>query len=284
MAEEIIIDANESIKSGKYFSNFYGGALVRSNDIEGIRNTLAEIKREQNLFNEIKWSKVTEQDLPKYIAVMNTFFDFVQNDQIKVRIMFTQNANGPVGLNEYQRENTYYLLYYQFIKHAFGLAYANQGDSPVNLRVYLDKLPDTKEKIAQFKAYLVSLEKSVEFRNAHIKIDPEQIADVSSHDHVVLQCLDVVLGAMQFRLNDKHLAKPADASRRGKRTRAKEALYEHILRRIQLIFPRFNIGISTGTQGDRQNYWLHSYRHWLFVPAEYVRDTSKTKPGKQKTP
>ncbi len=284
MAEEFIIYADESVKKGEYFSNFYGGALVRSKDIEVVRYTLAETKKSLNLLNEIKWSKVTEQYLSKYISVMDTFFDFVQHDQIKVRIMFTQNANVPIRLNDYQRENTYYLLYYQFIKHAFGLAYANHNNSPINLRIYLDKLPDTKEKTTQFKGYLVGLEKSVEFRKAQIKISPEQIADVSSHHHDVLQCLDVILGAMQFRLNDKHLVKSPDSLRRGKRTRDKEILYGHILKRIQILHPRFNIGISTGTQGDRQNYWLQSYRHWLFVPTDYTHDSNQTKPGKQKTP
>ncbi len=63
------------------------------------------------------------------------------------------------------------------------------------------------------------------------------------------------LGAMAFRLNDKHLVKPPGQVRRGKRTIAKEKLYKHILGRIRQLYPNFNIGESTGMQGDRANRW-----------------------------
>ena len=277
MAEEFIIYADESIGRGQYFSNFYGGALVRSRDIDEVRRILAARKAELNLHGEIKWSKVTAQYLSKYEEMMTSFFDLVAADVIKVRIMFTQNMHVPTGLDEYQQEYMYFLLYYQFIKHAFGLAYANTDSQPIQLRIYLDKLPDTREKHSQFKAHLVSLQQSKGFRAARIRIKPDQIAEVVSHDHDVLQCLDVVLGAMQFRLNDLHKVKPPGAARRGKRTIAKEKLYRFILGKIRQIYPNFNIGVSTGRQGDWTNLWHHPYRHWRFVPKEFRRDASQKK-------
>jgi hypothetical protein len=73
---------------------------------------------------------------------------------------------------------------------------------------------------------------------------------------------------MQFRLNDKHRARAPGVNRRGKRTLAKEVVYRHINARIRTLRPGFNIGISTGTDGDRANRWHHPYRHWRFVPEE----------------
>jgi hypothetical protein len=283
MSQEFIIYADESTQKGNYYSNFYGGALARSADIDNVRRILREAKQERNLFNEIKWSKVSAQYLDKYIGVMDQFFALVQQDLIKVRIMFTQNAHVPVGLDAYQRENSYHLLYYQFIKHAFGLSYANAGQEPIHLRIYLDKMPDTREKNAQFKAYLRGLQDAAHFRQARINIREDQIAEVDSHQHDLLQCLDVVLGAMQFRLNDQHKVKPPESARRGKKTIAKEKLYKHIHKQICQMHPHFNIGVSTGTKGDRTNRWRHSYRHWLFIPGEYRHDGSQTK-GKQKAP
>ena len=90
---------------------------------------------------------------------------------------------------------------------------------------------------------------------------------MNSHDHDILQCLDIVLGAIQFRLNDKHKQKPAGARRRGKRTIAKERVYRHINLAIRTIRPNFNIGITTGTDGNLSNRWHQPYRHWLFVPT-----------------
>lgn len=277
MSSEYIIYADESDRHGIYFSNFYGGVLVRSEHLDAVRQQLEALKTDQHLHGEIKWSKVTAQYLSKYQTVIDGFFDLVATDQIKVRIMFTQNARVPMGLEEYHREHGYHLLYYQFIKHAFGLQYCDNSRTPVYLRIYLDNMPHTREKNEQFKGYLLGLQHSAEFRRKLIRIRREDITEVDSHDHVLLQLLDVVLGAVQFRLNDKYRQKPPGSNRRGKRTIAKETLYKHIYGRVFQIYPNFNIGISTGTQGNLANRWNHPYRHWLFTPRNYRLDSSQTK-------
>ena len=265
-------------KKGSYYSNFYGGALVRSTDLAVVRDTLEAAKQEMHLFGEIKWTKVTANYLDKYSEMMRVFFGLIADDKVKVRIMFTQNANVAQGLDAYQRENEFYLLYYQFIKHGFGLRYSNSTGVPIGLRVYLDNLPDTSEKRARFKAYLAALNNSRTFMDAQLQIRSDQIAEVTSHDHVILQCLDVVLGAMYFRLNNLHKVKPKGKYRRAKRTIAKDRLYHIINGDIREIYPGFNVGVSTGVAGDYRNRWLHPYRHWLFIPDQYKVDASQFKP------
>jgi hypothetical protein len=278
MGLEYVIYADESEKSGRYFSNFYGGCLVRSVDHARVREALARAKADAGIGAEAKWGKVTARYLPRYEALMATFFDLVAADRVKVRVMFTQRTYVPTNLSWEQKENAYFLLYYQFIKHAFGLRYANPTGRQIRCRLYLDRLPDTREKVARFKSFLCGLSRSPEFRRARIVIPQDQIAEVRSHDHVVLQCLDIVLGAMQFRLNDKHKAKPRGARTRGRKTIAKEKLYKAIGRHIRRIYPNFNIGISTGIRGDPRNRWFHPYRHWLFIPADHAVDSSRAKP------
>ena len=117
----------------------------------------------------------------------------------------------------------------------------------------------------------------LEFQKGRIKIPRDQIAEVASHDHDILQCLDIILGSIQFRLNDKHCEKPTGKYYRGKRTIAKERLYKHINKKIRELYPNFNIGISTGVQGKLSNTWAQPYRHWLFVPADAKVDSEKTK-------
>jgi hypothetical protein len=278
VAREFIIYADESESRGRYYSNFYGGALVRSPDLAAVEARLERAKRKQGFAGEVKWDKVTSQYLDRYVRLMDVFFDLVAADRVKVRIMFTHNIHEPRGLTDAQQEDAYFILYYQFIKHAFGLAYSNPSAEPLTVRLYFDRLPDTRERVAAFKGYLRALSNSPQFRRAKIRITSDRIAEVDSHQHVILQCLDVVLGSMQFRLNDKHKAKPLGSRRRGKRTIAKEKLYRHISRRIRRIYPRFNIGISTGLAGERQNRWRHPYRHWVFVPKDHRKDFSRSKP------
>lgn len=277
MTKEVVLFCDESDIRGKYYSNFYGGALVRSDDIDEVRTAISDKKAELNFHGEVKWQKVTPPYLEKYMELMELFFSFVRDDKVKVRVMFSQNARVAVGLEKYHIEHEYFILYYQFIKHAFGLQYANNGQHNLNVRAYFDKLPDTREKCELFKDHLVGLNRYTHFRRAKIKIMRDQIAEVVSHRHDILQCLDIVLGAMQFRLNDKHKEKPEGARFRGKKTIAKERLYKFINTKIREVYPNFNIGVSTGVNGDIKNRWHHPYRHWDFKPINSKYDENATK-------
>ena len=118
-----------------------------------------------------------------------------------------------------------------------------------------------------------------DFRNVNIALKKENITEVRSHEHVLLQYLDIVPGAMSFRLNDRHKEKPPGKTRRGKRTIAKEKLYRDILSEICYIRPNFNIGESTGMDGEKKNRWRHAYRHWKFhsKQSEYRANLTKKK-------
>lgn len=129
-------------------------------------------------------------------------------------------------------------------------------------------MPDSNEKIGRFRSYLMGLNSWVGFRDAKLRLREDQISQVDSHDHALLQCLDIVLGSMQFRLNDKHMDKPPNSRKRAGKTIAKERLFKLISERVRGIYPRFNIGISTGIGDSITNRWQHPYRHWLFIPKE----------------
>ncbi len=203
---EMTLWCDESDFEGRYFSNFYGGSVVHQYHVKEVIEKLEACKTSLNLFKEVKWQRVTDQYLDKYITLMNVFFALVKEDKIKIRIMFTKNANVPVGLTEDQVDNRYFILYYQFIKYGFGFT-RYQGE-PVNLRIFLDNMPDKKEKVAKFKTHVFNLNNNSEFSQSRIRIHEDHIAEADSTKHVVLQCTDVVLGAMNFRLNDKHKEKP----------------------------------------------------------------------------
>jgi len=275
--KEFIIFCDESDKRGKYYSNFYGGLIVGASQFERVTQRLNQKKQELNLFHEVKWERVTEQYLEKYAEFIRTFFQEIINNNVKIRIMFRQNAQKPRGLTREQIEEPYYMLYYQFVKHSFGLQFITPTERGTRLRLYFDQFPDTGEKVETFKGFLLGLAKSRAFRDAKITLAKEDITEVRSRDHVLLQSLDIVLGAMSFRLNDKHKEKPPGQRRRGKRTRAKEKLYKIILAEIKKIHPRFNIGVSTRLGDHPDAKWHSPYLHWSFVPASAEFDSTLTK-------
>ncbi len=226
---------------------------------------------------------MSEGYLDRYLAMMDAFFDLVAGDLVKIRIMFTRTGNVPV-LTPYHREHQYHLLYYQFLKYAFGLRYSNPDIAEVTLRLYLDRLPDSREKNALFKHHLHELQRCTEFRSAWISIPRDQIAEVNSHDHLPLQCLDVVLGAMQFRLNELDGGEGENAAPRGKKTIAKATLHEHICARIRQIQPDFVVGATTRRAGGDGDRWRHPYRHWLFIPRAGRMDDAGTRTQKNSAP
>lgn len=259
------IYCDESVLRGKLFSDFYGGVLIESHMLSALEPLLRDKYQQLGLTGEVKWTKTNQFLLPAYQELMDFFFDYVALGILKIRIMYTQNLwQQDSSLSEYQRDHHYHLLYYQFLKHAFGLQYLPAPTGGYNhLELFFDKLPDKEHKNQLFKGYIHRLQHQPEFQAARIRIAPDAIGEVDSARHPILQCLDVVLGAMAFRLNKQHLEKPLGQRLRGKRTVAKEKLYQHIYRRIALIYPRFNIGASTGRPFP-QATWAHAYRHWNF--------------------
>jgi len=279
---EYVIYCDESVSKGRYFSDFYGGVLVRSRDFDSIKEALELKKKELNLLGEIKWNKITGNYLEKYIDIIRLFFSFIKEDRVKVRIMFRQNAEVPQNLTKEQKDRGYELLYYQFVKHAFGLKYHYPVDGDTYLRLYFDRLPVSNEQKEDFKTHIYGLQGLHDFSNKKLKIRMDDITEIDSHRHVIQQCMDIILGSIAFKLNDMNLEKPEGAMVRGKKTIAKEKVYKFILQEIRSVLddPNFNIGITTPANNPIQ-FWEMSYRHWKFIPANIKIDKTKYK---NKTP
>ncbi|WP_375579040.1 DUF3800 domain-containing protein [Marivirga tractuosa] len=263
------IFCDESVKKDRYFSNFYGGVLLTKEDFQFVNNALKSKVIDLNLEDsELKWSNINTYRVESYCEVMEVFFTAISNGLIKMRVMFTDNRFIPTNLKEGQNKLEYQLLYYQFIKNIFGFRYL-QSDYPLDLELYFDVLPDNRKKNKQFKNFIYGIQFLPELRNANLAIKRESIYEVDSKKHIILQCTDIVLGAIAFRLNRHHKDKPTNSYRRGKRTIAKEKVYKFINQKIREIRPNFNIGISTGIDHDPLNRFTHPYRHWLFIPKEH---------------
>jgi len=280
--KEYIIFCDESDKKGEYYSNFYGGVLVGLSQYDQIKKRLEEKKAELGFRNELKWQKVTNHYLEQYKDFIQAFFSEIRAGNLKVRIMFRQNTHTRRFDDQEARALEYFKLYYQFIKHGFGLSYMEHTHPEVFLRLYFDQFPDTSERAAQFKGYLKGLQEVRNFEKAKISIREEDITEIKSHDHILLQGVDIILGAIVFRLNNRHKAIPEGKYRRGKRTVAKETLYKFILSEIKTVYPNFNIGVSTGRRDGMSSLWKDPYRHWRFVPNKHVYDSSKGKRGAKK--
>jgi hypothetical protein len=273
-----IIYCDESDTKGPFYSNFYGGALLRASDRERIEERLKRVKDNHGINGELKWTKICEYNEKAYFDFLDELFNMLAEDLLKIRIMFTQNINQTSHIEYDESRNEFLVLYYLFIKTAFGLRHCNPARTHnVHCCVYLDEVPTKRDDFTTFKRYLSSLSDYPVFNRNKIKIDYNDITDVDSKSHVILQAVDIVLGAMHFRLNEFHKAKPDGSRRRAKRTRAKERVYRHINKLIREYYPHFNVGATTGQKDGPEDKWRHPYRHWCFVPTGSKIDRSRAK-------
>ena len=60
MAKEYLIYCDESVEKGHYYSDFYGGVLIASEDLYKVQKQLEKCKSDLNFNSEVKWVKVTE--------------------------------------------------------------------------------------------------------------------------------------------------------------------------------------------------------------------------------
>lgn len=256
------------------------GALINLSDINLIENALNSKKQKLNLNGEIKWTKVTDNYLEKYIDMINLFFEFIKSGKIKVRIMFAQNAFVSDGLTKKQTDNEYSILYYFFLKDAFGLKYSNNTPfkNKVNFSYYLDDLPCSEEQKNALKNSMFRYNFELRQNNTEIT----EIVEIDSKKHVIQQCMDIILGSMNFKLNDFDKIKDEQTGKRSKRTIAKEKLYKVINKNIREIRKGFNVGVSTSNDNDVTNIWKHEYRHWNFISKYSHFDKTLTKKGNKK--
>ena len=139
------------------------------------------------------------------------------------------------------------------------------------IKLFFDEIPDTQSQNDEFKAHLNYLQELSLFHNAKIVLKPWVISEIDSHKHPIHQCMDIVLGAMAFHMNKMHLAASDGGSGApGKKTLAKEELFQHILRLIKEANGDHGFDIYENTQPETgRGRWRVPYRHWKFVPAEF---------------
>ncbi len=164
--KEYIIFCDESDKDGSFFSDFYGGLIVRASQYKSISDDLNQAAQDLYITDEIKWNKVSQYNLERYKSFLQHIFRHMNKGDIKIRVMFMQKANVPLNISKEFKKNRYYKLYYQFIKHGLRLSQVPSGDTnPVNIRLYIDELAyGQKAQIEEFRNFIHRLELDEIFR------------------------------------------------------------------------------------------------------------------------
>lgn len=275
----IYIWLDESDRHGEFYSNFYGGILIPSHHHREVLERMRSIVEATGIKDEVKWQKVNDFHYEKYLRLVDELFDMAKEGKLKIRIFFRHNQYAPSRLTPEERKADYPMLYYQFIKYAFGLPYAEKGELE-SLTLFLDEVPLRQSDKDEFISHIRELVNDPILKKNGLKIAEDGIVEVNSKNHLPLQFMDLILGAICFKLNEKDKLKVEGENKVGKRTIVKLKLYKHINSRIREIYPNFNIGVTTPIRIPSDS-WTQVYRHWSFIPKYHIRDTSRTKKAKK---
>ena len=251
--EKYIIVCDESTKKGKRYSYFFGGALLRESEYEKITQ-IFKLFIEQAQLGEAKRTKITQLNYKSYIDLMDLFFTYVKAGKINARVMLTNNNDLdriPNSLDE-----TYCKFYYLFIRYAFSLFYAKKD---IQIRLALDDLPETKESCKNLKEHLVKNLKRVDFFDCNkVVLQAQDIEEVDSRKHPILQCVDVLIGIVDFALNS------SAEDRTSKRGKAKWQVWKFVESKIYEIHPDLILDATTKPIKSHKG-WLDPYKHFVYT-------------------
>ena len=252
MSDKYVIYCDESDRKSKKYCYFFGALILKNDDILEVSNYLQNAISNYN--SELKWSKISNSyiDNSLYKNFIKAIFELIESERIKIRIFFMPNIFLESHSNQ-SDEISFFKLYHTFLTHTF------KGFKIES--VMLDRLPiQTKTEVYKFKTYL----------SKKLNLNSSQISDIDSSKHIIIQAIDILTGAISFKLNKKDLERNCDG-KIGKKTKSKLNIYKYINARIRSLSPQnyykyFNIGVSTGTlncEGFNRKLF-DKYRHWCY--------------------
>jgi hypothetical protein len=174
---------------------FFGGVMGPQAAIDRLDSELSKIKRAHNLAGEVAWANVRAKNLPPYRAMVDCLVDLLQRTDLHFRQVFLDRSlirvdqNG--AANPVADLDVQYLIYYQFLKHAFGIRYlpvAPPGQTH-RILIRLDDHSSQRHK-SDLQSFVENLKSTLH--------RPDLSIEVTFHDSkksVRLQICDLLIGA-----------------------------------------------------------------------------------------
>lgn len=165
---------------------FIGGVSCAYPQVRVHTNCINEIKKKHNFYAEIKWNKVSMSKIKFYLDIVEYFF----STDLQFKAIALEKEN-PVPESLCSFDEHYYDMYYYLLNSNINTQYA--------YNVYLD-IKDTLSVFKVHKLYDILNAKYGVFRN---------IQNIRSHESVLLQLADFLLGAVAYNANNTDKANEA---------------------------------------------------------------------------
>lgn len=174
-----------------------GGLCMHKTTAQSVYASLREYREKHKMFSELKWSKISDQKVEQYAALVDLFFALNNNNMVQFHsVIFDSHKWKHNKYNGGDRDVGLSKLYYSLILHKFVKRCAKDG----SLFVCLDKRNSSTSLHA-----LRSMLNSAARRDFGVNEPLGQLTARDSKQDDLLQMNDVILGAVSAIRNGKHL-------------------------------------------------------------------------------
>lgn len=190
--------ADESCKDNHRFL-ILGGICLEHHKLDEINAKLAEVRKTHNTYGEVKWGKVSKNKYKFYEDYVNVFFELCSEDILHFHFLSvdTSTFNHKVH-NKGSSELGFDKLIYQLLLNKFGAKYGRN----YKIQVYLDERTTKNNPNLMTSILNAGLSK-------RLKITSNPFTRVTFQDSKtseILQVNDLIIGAIGFRKNKRHLS------------------------------------------------------------------------------
>jgi hypothetical protein len=148
-----------------------------------IKCKIVELRKKYNVWGEIKWSKISPSKKDFYLELIGLFISY--NEKLRFRCIAIESSKVNLGWHNHDKELGFYKFYYQLLHHWIK-----------DLNTYTI-FCDAKTNREPTRLKVLSECISASNLTAKIKF----VQALPSHEVVLLQLTDLLLGAASARLN-----------------------------------------------------------------------------------
>ncbi|WP_185903689.1 DUF3800 domain-containing protein [Hathewaya massiliensis] len=163
-----------------------GGVLINKSIREELKNSIKELQKKHNVFNEFKWKTVTPSKYDFYEELIDLFFSY--DEKLKFRCIVIDAEQ--IDMKTYNNDDSelgFYKFYYQLLVYWI--------DKHNQYNVYTDyKINRKNTRLKELKEIL----------NAKSGDRVNLIQAINSKESLILQLEDVLMGAVGYKYNYKN--------------------------------------------------------------------------------
>lgn len=267
---------HESPPLNRYWC-FFGGVFGLESDCDRLEHDLRAVVTAAGLGGEIKWSSVTGNNLIAYKTLVDMFFHHLEHYDLSYRQMFLDRSFVHVPLEGERPVSSLDLqfkIYYQFLKHSFGLQFLTARNPAlehhVTIRLDNHSSQAHKSKLTEFIEQL-----PIKFEASRLVT---RIQFVNSKHFLRLQVCDLLMGAAGSHGNK--MDKRREPGQRGmtKKQKWRLEMAKYIYNQFRKLDASergsraFNWFESTGHAGNAENRLNQKLRIWKFTPSRFRLD------------